>query len=462
MLTQEEDVEASALRKQGWSISAIARHLGHDRKTIRAYLAGTRSPGRRASTQQDPFDLVVEYCRIRLGDDPHVWATTLFDEAQGLGYAGSYPSFTRNLRIRRLRPHCEACDRSNGREHAIIDHPAGEETQFDWVELPDPPPGWGCGTHAHLLVGALAHSSRWRGVLAESEDQPHLVDALDGVVRRLGGCTKEWRFDRMATVCSPDTGKVTGSFAAVAKHYGVGVRVCPARRGNRKGVVEKGNDSLTQRWWRTVPDDFTLAQAQDSLDRFCRTIGDGRTRRVEGAKTTVGALAEAEPLMAPPPTAYPAVIEASRVVSAQALVAYRGNFYSLAPGMPGATVTVRHRLTEPMIDIATASGVVIARHRREPDGAGAIVRATDHVAALQKKVLTEFTTAGPCRHKQRRPPSPAALAEADRVRGTTRPVDRQVVVDLAVYAEAAQHRTQEAKTLPTATIPDAPTGQERP
>ena len=36
VLTQEEDVEASALHKQGWSISAIARHLGRDRKTIRA------------------------------------------------------------------------------------------------------------------------------------------------------------------------------------------------------------------------------------------------------------------------------------------------------------------------------------------------------------------------------------------------------------------------------------------
>ena len=28
MLTQEEDVEIHALRKQGWSISAIARHIG--------------------------------------------------------------------------------------------------------------------------------------------------------------------------------------------------------------------------------------------------------------------------------------------------------------------------------------------------------------------------------------------------------------------------------------------------
>jgi IS30 family transposase len=43
MLTQEDDVDAHAFRKRGWSISAIARHLGHDRKTIRSYLNGERT-----------------------------------------------------------------------------------------------------------------------------------------------------------------------------------------------------------------------------------------------------------------------------------------------------------------------------------------------------------------------------------------------------------------------------------
>ena len=45
MITQGEEVEIHALRQQGWSISAIARHLGLDRKTVRAYLAGDREVG---------------------------------------------------------------------------------------------------------------------------------------------------------------------------------------------------------------------------------------------------------------------------------------------------------------------------------------------------------------------------------------------------------------------------------
>jgi hypothetical protein len=40
------------------------------------------------------------------GDDPHVWASALFDEFVELGYALSYPSFVRQLREGGLRPHC--------------------------------------------------------------------------------------------------------------------------------------------------------------------------------------------------------------------------------------------------------------------------------------------------------------------------------------------------------------------
>jgi IS30 family transposase len=39
-LTQEDDVEIHALAKRGWTVSAIARHTGRDRKTVAKYLAG--------------------------------------------------------------------------------------------------------------------------------------------------------------------------------------------------------------------------------------------------------------------------------------------------------------------------------------------------------------------------------------------------------------------------------------
>lgn len=294
MLSWEEDVEAHALRARGWSISAIARHLGKDRKTVRSYLSGERVAGQCKPAGPDRFEAFADYCRARLAEDPQLWATALFDEVTALGYDGAYPNFTRALRARGLRPACQPCHPTAGRQVAIIDHPAGGETQWDWVELPDPPGHWdGYRGKGFLLVGALSHSGKWRGVLAEATDGPHLVDALHQVADRLGGLTRVWRFDRMSTVANHNTGTVSTTFAAVAKHYGVTVALCPPRRGNRKGVVEKANHTAAQRWWRTLPDDICLADAQHRLDAFCATKGDARQRVVDeaGTKLTIGELA---------------------------------------------------------------------------------------------------------------------------------------------------------------------------
>lgn len=437
MLSLEEDVEAHALRDQGWSVSAIARHLGRDRKTVRAYLSGERVPGQRRSGGVDRFAPFVEYCRLRLADDPHLWASTLLDELAELGYRGGYSSLTRALRRRGLRPHCEPCQVSRGRDVAIIDHPPGEETQWDWIELPNPPAGWTVGRQAHLLVGALAHSSKWRGVLADAEDFPHLIEAIAQVVARLGGVTKRWRFDRMATVCSPATGTLTAAFASVAKHYGVAVDICPSRRGNRKGVVEKANHSAAQRWWRTVADDASVSSAQADLDALCARL-DERRRVVSGTRTTVAELAKAEQLRTPPAVMFPAELAVERIVAPQGLVAFRGNSYSVPPGLSGARVTVRHRLGADELRIVTAGGAAVAAHLRAPDGAGRLVRDAGHVVALEQAALAAFTHERPCRSKTRRPPTPAALAEAAALRGfpATGPA-AHVVIDLSTYAATA-------------------------
>jgi hypothetical protein len=196
------------------------------------------------------------------------------------------------------------------------------------ARTPDPPASWGRGRHAHLLTGALPHSGAWRGVLAECEEQPYLVASLHGVCERLGGVTRDWRFDRMSTVCHPESGDVTASFAQVARYYGVTVRVCPSFSGWRKGTVEKANHSAAQRWWRTLPDDVTPAQAQARLDRWCQAKGDARPRVRDGQRATVGALLAAEPLAPLPAVPFPAVIEDTRAVSAQALVSSLGHLAS--------------------------------------------------------------------------------------------------------------------------------------
>jgi len=431
MLTWGEDVEVHALRERGWSIAAIARHLGRDPKTIRAYVNGEREPGRRRRSVADPLGPFTDYLAARFADDPHIWASALYDEVTRLGYGLSYVSFARQLRALDLRPHCEACAGVRGRPTIQIDHPPGAELQWDWFERRRAP--WG-GT-GYVLLGTLPHSGRVRGVLAEATDQPHLVEAIDGVLRRFGGTARVWRTDRLATVVVPGTGDVQPSFAPVAKHYGVTVQPCPSRRANRKGSVESAVRFVCGRWWRTMTA-ATIAQAQVSLDRFCSTVGDGRPRPWPdggtAGRTTVGALADAEPLLALPAAPYPATVEVARRVDDGATVAFRGNRYSVPPGLAGAQLVLRHRLGTATLEVCSAAGSLVATHRLVPAGAGQLVRTPEHRAALEGVVLGAFSTARPCQRKGNHPPGPAALAAAARLLG---PAGREVTVDLGRYAE---------------------------
>jgi hypothetical protein len=145
-------------------------------------------------------------------------------------------------------------------------------------------------------------------------------------------------------------------------------------------------------------------------------------------------------------------------------VSFRGNRYSVPPELSGARVTVSLRLGAATLDIATTpgpspgarGGVVLARHRRAPTGAGVMVRDHGHVLALETAAMAAATSATAHRGKERRPPTPAALAAAELLlaptgtgTGTTAAaasspapsqVQAGVVVDLARYAAAAAGR----------------------
>lgn len=426
MLSQEEHVEVMALAGRGWTISAIARHTGLNRRTVRAYVRQGRQPGQRRRSQPDAFAVFERYVAQRLHDDPHVWATVLYDEVRGLGYGRSYQRFTAELRHRSLRPVCADCLSARSRVTTEIPHEPGEELQWDWVELPEAP--W--GGKGHLLQATLSHSGKVRGVLAESEDEAHLAEAIDKVLRRFGGTARRWRIDRMSTAVDPKSGDLRPWFAALARHYGVAVDVCPPYRARRKGKVEKSNHYAAQRWWRTAAVE-TLEQAQRDYDRFCAETADARRR----GSRTVADLAAGERLLALAEQPYPALIEVGRKVGDSSLVAWRGNRYSVMPGLEGSSVLVRHRLGDRQLEIVSPLGITLASHLREPDGAGAIRRLDEHRTAQEAAVLAAFGSGQRCRHKVRRPLSPDALAEAARLQP---PLSREVKMDLVEYAVLAE------------------------
>jgi hypothetical protein len=170
--------------------------------------------------------------------------------------------------------------------------------------------------------------------------------------------------------------------------------------------------------------------AQRSLDRFCETVGDARARRIADARTTVGELADAE-VLAALPAPYPATLVVERIVTANATLHYRGNRYSVPPGLAGSTLEIHQRLGTSTLEVRSPGGAALCTHHLAHDGAGVVVRDRAHSAALERAVLAQFTTKRPCDKKAHVGVSDVALVHAAQLLGDA---GRVVRVDLEDYA----------------------------
>jgi hypothetical protein len=216
-------------------------------------------------------------------------------------------------------------------------------------------------------------------------------------------------------------------------------------------VVEKINHTAAQRWWRTLADELTVEQAQANVDRFARVRGDTRLRATADGRSSVAVVATSEPLSPLPAQPYPVIVSESRTASRQALVSYRGNRYSVPPELAVAQVRVSHPVGGEFLDIATAGGIVVARHQMAADGLGVMVRDSGHVIALDTAAMATATTGRPHRRKERIPPGPAAKAAAAQLltlrddvnpqAESSTPSTDSTVIDLSAYERAAQNRT---------------------
>lgn len=442
----EDQVQITALKKRGWSIAAISRHVGRDPKTIRSYLNKTAAgidPSIRAKPPgyESPFERFKPYLTQRFADDPHVMAVSLYEEVGKLGYSQSYPSFTRHLRENELRPKCASCVGVKSRLTTEIVHPPGEEIQFDFLELPSSL----LGPKSHILIGTLSFSSRSRGVFASSESRPSFIKAIEGVLYRLGGTARRWRFDNLPAIKGTYGERIAREIFEMAKYYGAEVVLCPPYTPWRKGAVEKFNDYLAQRWWRTAKL-TTVSAAQKDLDRFSMEVADMRRRppaRLASAGVTpeidsrgrfryplVKELAELENLKALPDRPYPYVVETKRVVTSAALVSYEGNFYSVEPSVAHRSVTLEHHLSRGSLTITSNEGLILGSHLLQPAGMGLIQRDPKHLAALEEAVLKK---AAPTRPHKRKANVPASEASESLAKSLRR--DHAMGIDLKRYEE---------------------------
>ena len=315
------------LHRQGLSVSAIARQLECDRKTVRKYIErgldppayGPRQPRSTVITRFEP------YLRERIAAFPELTGSRLLREIKELGYSGGYTAvkdFLRTIRPRAL----QAFERR-------FETPAGKQAQVDFAffrtVFTDEP---GAERIVWLFSLVLGHSRMMWGRFVAHQDLQTVLRCHIAAFEALGGAPAEILYDRMKTAV---LGEVDDQGIAynrklldLAAHYRFLPKACRPYRAKTKGKVERP--------FRYVREDFFLGRAFRNLDdlnaqfrHWLDTIANPRRHATTG-RIVLEHFAEEKPyLKALPALPFNLVLTLDRRVTREGMVSVGGNLYSV-------------------------------------------------------------------------------------------------------------------------------------
>jgi len=198
MLHQDRWEEIRRLRlEERRSVSAIARVLDLDRKTVRRCLRELAwRPYRRAPRQDTLLAPYGDFLRQRAPEVQYS-AQLLFQELRRQhGYRGGYDTVRRFIApLRQLAARAEVCQ-------TRFETPPGQQSQIDWGEV-----GTQLGSRSirlHIFVLTLGFSRRGFYWAAPDERLPQFLEAHERAFEHFGGHTLEHLYDRPRVVCRPD------------------------------------------------------------------------------------------------------------------------------------------------------------------------------------------------------------------------------------------------------------------
>jgi transposase len=237
------------LHRQGLSVSAIARQLERDRKTVRKYIErGLAAP---AYSPREPRPAVVTpfaaSLRDRIAAFPELTGSRLLREIRELGYAGGYTAvkdFLRTIRPKAL----QAFERR-------FETPPGKQAQVDFAffrtvftDQPD------AERIIWLFSMVLGHSRMMWGRFVAHQDLQTVLCCHIGAFEALGGAPAEILYDRMKTAVLgevDDQGIVYNrKLLDLAAHYRFLPKACPPYRAKTKGKVERPFRYLREDFFR--------------------------------------------------------------------------------------------------------------------------------------------------------------------------------------------------------------------
>ena len=346
------------LARQGLSVSAIARRTGHDRKTVRTYIARGFEPPAYTPRPPAPSPLAPfeAFLRERVGRFPELTGRRLWREVRELGFPGGYSTVTDFLRG--VRPPAEpaAFERR-------FETPPGRQAQVDFahfkVRFEDEP---GAERIVWLFSLVLGHSRMMWARFVAQQDLATVLRCHVAAFEILGGVPEEILYDRMRTAV---LGEVDGrgivyndKLLALAAHYGFVPKACRPYRAKTKGKVERP--------FRYVREDFFLARGFRNLDdldaQFTQWLDQVANRRLHGTtgRIVVEHFAEERPtLKGLPAGPFNAVLRLERRISHEGMVSVGGNLYSVPDGTRRRPVEVQVTAAEVQI---LEDGQLIALH----------------------------------------------------------------------------------------------------
>src|SRR3954469_18153928 len=316
------------LHRQGVSVSAIARRVGLDRKTVRRYIARgleppAYGPGEPRATQLQAFE---PYLRQRLGAFPQLTGRRLHRELRELGYTGGYTILTDLLRG--IRPSEPAAF------EVRFETPPGRQAQVDFAHFrtvfTDEP---GVERIIWLFSMVLGHSRMLWGRFVLHQDLQTLLRCHTAAFEALGGVPEQILYDRMRTVFNREDPEINHivynrTLLAFARHYGYLPKACKAYRAKTKGKVERPfryirEDFFLGRSFRNLDD--LNAQFRQWLDQVANARTHATTRRVVAEH-----FAEEHPALQPLPAGtFQAVLRLERRITRDGMVSVDGNLYSV-------------------------------------------------------------------------------------------------------------------------------------
>jgi|MudIll2142460700_1097286.scaffolds.fasta_scaffold06570_3 transposase len=353
MLSVEKRFMIKDLHRKGWSISAIARQTGNDRKTIRKILGEPLIRERQRRARRHKLDAFVAYLERRMAEGVFN-APKLLREIRLLGYQGGITQLRMFLQPFRQ-------PKSAGVTVRFETEP-GEQAQVDWAHF-----GFIVHEGRRRPLYAFLMTLGWsRAMYVEftvSGDEGWFLRCHLHAFHYFGGVPEEVLHDNLKTAVLSREADGTihwqPRYLDFAHYYGFTPRACQPYRAQTKGKVERGIRYLRTSFWPGLRY-TTLADLNQQVWLWLDTVANVRLHGTTGELPFARlALEGLRPILGRPD--YDTSILTYRHPSRDCLVSYQGNDYSVPATYARQPLLVKETPAGELLFV-NAAGEEIARH----------------------------------------------------------------------------------------------------